>query len=80
MTLSSAIGFSGVFVLLIAFLLNLLKVLSFESRIYLFMNLVGASLACAASIMIHYTPFIILEGVWSLVSLLSLIRVFISKT
>lgn len=77
MDLSSAIGFSGVFILLVAFLLNLLKVLDFESPIYLLLNLIGASLACTASIMIHYTPFIILEGIWSLVSLLSLIRVFI---
>lgn len=78
MELSDAIGFAGVFILLVAFLLNLLKVLDYSSRIYIIMNLVGAGLACAASVMISYLPFILLEGTWSVVSAAMLMRSFIT--
>ncbi|WP_449384926.1 hypothetical protein [Changchengzhania lutea] len=36
------------------------------------LNLVGAAMACLASILLNYWPFIILEAVWALVSLYSL--------
>ena len=74
MNLSDWIGFTGVTILLIAFLLNLLKKISTNSLAYVLMNIVGAGLACLASVMINYVPFIILEGAWTLVSLISLIR------
>lgn len=70
------IGFTGVAILLLAFLLNLLKALNYNSRLYISLNLVGAALACSASVIIHYTPFIILEGCWSLVSFFMLVQSF----
>jgi hypothetical protein len=39
------------------------------------MNLIGALLAGLASWMINYTPFIILEAVWVLVSMMSLVSI-----
>jgi hypothetical protein len=39
------------------------------------MNIIGASLACYASILINYLPFIILEATWAMVSVLGLVRV-----
>ncbi len=79
MNIADWIGFLGVSILLIAFLLNLLKRISQDSRMYILMNLFGAGLACIASILIAYVPFIILEGTWTLVSLLGLIRLISSK-
>lgn len=79
MQTSDLIGFAGVTILLVAFLLNLLKFLPQSSRIYIGLNLLGAALACTASILIHYTPFIILEGTWALVSLGALIGTFTRK-
>ncbi|MFM9840512.1 MAG: hypothetical protein ACKVOQ_19750 [Cyclobacteriaceae bacterium] len=76
MTLADWIGSIGVSVLLIAFLLNLLKKIAQDSVVYVSMNLVGALLAGMASVMIHYTPFIILEAAWVLVSLVTLITIF----
>jgi hypothetical protein len=76
MKLSDIIGFTGVAILLIAFLLNLAKVIHQNSRWYICMNLVGAGFACAASVMIDYIPFIILEGTWALVSLIALLYSF----
>lgn len=74
-SLSDWIGFIGVSILLIAFLLNLLKKITQDSVLYVSLNLAGAALACLASVIISYLPFIILEGTWTLVSLISLIRI-----
>ena len=79
MNISDWIGFTGVTILLIAFLLNLLKKISANSLLYILMNMVGAGLACLASVMINYIPFIILEGAWTLVSLITLIQIIFSK-
>jgi hypothetical protein len=66
---SDWIGFIGVFILLIAFFLNIINVLHKNSYAYMLMNIIGAGVACAASILIHYLPFIILEGIWTVVSI-----------
>ena len=68
------IGSIGVFILLLAFVLNLLNKISRKSLVYILMNIVGAGLACYASYLINYIPFIILEGVWTVVSLIALLR------
>jgi hypothetical protein len=70
------IGFAGVAILLLAFLLNLLKKISSNSLPYIFMNIMGAGLACLASWLIHYIPFVILEGTWTIVSLIALVGYF----
>ena len=63
-----AIGFVGVTLLLIAFFLNLLRLLKAESNAYLALNLVGASLACASPYLIDFLPFVLLEGTWAVVA------------
>ena len=74
MIFSDVMGSLGVAILLIAFLLNMLKVIRTESLAYSLLNLIGAGLACYASYLIHYFPFVILEGSWALVSLGALLR------
>jgi hypothetical protein len=73
MTVTDWIGFIGVALLLVAFLLNLTGILKKENSIYLLMNVLGAGVACFASVLLRYIPFIILEGCWMLVSVVSLI-------
>jgi len=68
------IGSVGVFILLLAFVLNLLNKISRENIIYILMNIAGAGLACYASYLINFLPFIILEGVWTFVSIIALLR------
>lgn len=75
MTVADWIGSIGVSILLVAFLLNLLKKIAQDSVSYVSMNLIGALLAGLASWMIDYTPFIILEAVWVLVSMVSLVSI-----
>ncbi len=68
------IGFTGVFVLLVAYLLNLTNTISRDGLPYLLMNLFGAGLSGIASWLIHYIPFVILEASWTLVSLVALVN------
>ena len=68
------IGFIGVFQILLAYTLNVSGKLEKNSLAFILLNLFGALLACLASILMKYIPFIILEGVWSLVSLIALIK------
>ncbi|MGH6879889.1 CBU_0592 family membrane protein [Hypericibacter sp.] len=74
---SETIGFAGVALLLLAFLLNILKVLKAESVSYLVLNFLGAGLAGLSSWLISFMPFVLLEGVWSLVAAVSLVRLLI---
>ena len=72
-------GFVGVSLILIAYFLNLKKILQTTAMPYILMNFIGAILACLASVLMKYIPFIILEGVWTLVSLDALIKYFKGK-
>ena len=75
MKLSDIIASIGVIILLIAFLLNLYKKLSADSKVYSLMNFIGAGICCFASWMVSFYPFVILEGVWGFVALVSLFKV-----
>jgi len=68
------IGSLGVALLLLAFLLNLVRVLSTESYPYTALNFAGASLAGYASYLIGFVPFVILEGTWAVVAAVALVR------
>jgi hypothetical protein len=80
MTMTDWIGFLGVTILLVAFLLNLTNKISSKKITYILLNLIGAGIACLASILLEYWPFIILEGAWTFVSFISLIRLVTKST
>ena len=72
-------GSLGVALLLFAFLMNLLKKWPQNSWPYIILNIAGAGLACISSLLIHFVPFIILEGVWAAVSIAALVKYFQDK-
>ncbi len=74
MTLVDWIGTIGVFLILLAYFLNVTSRLKSRSPVFLLMNLIGAGLACLASVLLDYLPFVILEGTWALVSAGALAR------
>jgi hypothetical protein len=80
LTINDWIGFAGVAILLLAFLLNLMGKLSKDGLTYILLNIVGAGLACLASWLINYIPFVILEASWTLVSIWALINYFTKKS
>jgi hypothetical protein len=74
MTFSESLGSIGVSILLLAFVLNLLSILKTESLLYSLLNFFGAAIACYASYLIPYFPFVILEGVWTVFSFVALVK------
>jgi hypothetical protein len=79
MTQTDIVGFIGVTILLVAFFLNLTDKLKKDSLSYLAMNFIGAGIACFASILMNYLPFIILEGCWTVVSAFGIFTYFKNK-
>ncbi|ASU32270.1 CBU_0592 family membrane protein [Mucilaginibacter xinganensis] len=75
MKTSDILASVGVIILLIAFLLNLYKKLPADSKVYGLLNFIGAGICCFSSYLIHFYPFVVLEGVWGFVALLSLFNV-----
>ncbi len=68
------IGFSGVFLILTAYYLNVSGKVKSKELVFILLNLIGAGLACSASLLLNYLPFVILEGAWFIISLFSLVR------
>lgn len=79
MTFPDIIGTIGVSLLLLAFFMNLFGIISQDKKAYILMNLLGAAIACYASVLIGFVPFIILEGTWGFVAFLALVRPMIKK-
>lgn len=74
MNLVDWIGTLGVFQILLAYILNIIGKMNKQSISFILLNLAGAAMACAASILMRYWPFIILEGTWATVTSISLIN------
>jgi hypothetical protein len=79
MNFSTITGSVGVTLLLVAFFLNLFKFISQEGILYIVLNIIGAGLSCYASMLIHYVPFIILEGTWCLVAVAAFVKKVVSS-
>jgi hypothetical protein len=74
MSVSDSLGTAGVSLLLLAFLLILSKKIQVESVSYTLLNMVGAALCGVSAYLISFYPFVVLEGVWVLVSLYALFK------
>lgn len=74
MVYNDIIGIIGVGLILIAYFLGTEKLINNDGKLYYVMNIIGAGLACYASFLINYMPFVILEGTWVLVSIYGLMR------
>lgn len=79
MPIPDLINTIGVSLILLAFLLLQLKKVDAQALSYLLLNAVGAGLACYGSVLIKAWPFVVLEGVWSLVAVTGLVRHFLKK-
>ena len=74
MSKSDILGSVGVAFLLLAYFMNLFQWMRRNSKVYGILNVAGASLACYASLMIGFIPFVILEGIWAIVALIGMLR------
>lgn len=74
------IGTVGVGLILLAYFLNTFSLVPKDGKLFFSMNIIGAGLACYASVLINYVPFIILEGVWCIVSVAGFVRLLFNKS
>lgn len=70
---TQAVSLVGAVVILAAYGAQAFKLLAAGGRVYLFLNFVGGALLCLAAISVWQLGFIILEGAWTLISLVSLL-------
>jgi hypothetical protein len=75
MNYNDIVGTIGVGLILLAFFLNTARFIKNNGKLYYVMNIFGAALACYASLLIAYRPFVILEGAWTLVSIYGLMKI-----
>jgi len=75
MAFNDIIGTLGVGLILIAYFFNIKALIPKDGFLYFLLNIIGAGLACYASVLINYLPFIILEETWVLVSIWGFMRV-----
>ena len=66
----------GVSLILLAFFLNTFKYLPENSKFFFVLNIIGGAFACYGSVLLNSLPFIILEGTWSIVAFVGLIKTF----
>ena len=74
MQYNDIIGTIGVGLILVAYALSLFSMIAKEGKLFFMLNIIGSALACYASVLIHYVPFIVLEGVWCIVSLIGIFK------
>ena len=74
MNYNEIIGTIGVGLILIAYYLDTTVIITKNGKLFYVMNMIGAALACYASWLIGFMPFVILEGAWTLVSIYGLMK------
>jgi len=74
MTYNDLIGTIGIALILIAYFLNTERLIPVNGKLFYVLNTIGAALACYASLLINYWPFVILEGTWTLISIYGMMR------
>jgi hypothetical protein len=80
MNSNDLIGTIGVGIILLAYFLNMFSLILNNGKLFYLLDIIGASIACFASYLIKYIPFIILEGTWALVSVVGLVKSCKSNT
>ena len=79
MQYNDIIGTIGVGLILLAYTLSLFSFIAKEGKTFFVLNIIGSALACYASVLINYVPFILLEAVWCIVSIAGFYKL-LSKT
>ena len=74
MEMQDWLGALGVGLILLAYFLSIFSFIEKEGSLFFLLNIVGSALACIASVLIQYIPFVVLEGVCLVVSVLAFMR------
>ena len=74
MTYNDLIGTLGVGIVLFAYFLNTLRYIPVNGKLFFVLNSVGGALSCYAALLTNFWPFVILEAVWTIVSVYGLMK------
>jgi hypothetical protein len=74
MSLSNWIASIGVGILLLAFFLNIYGYIDNKSKTYIFLNALGGIISGYAAWIVDFYPFVVLNIVWFLASIVSLFK------
>jgi hypothetical protein len=76
MTYNDWIGTIGVGLVLIAYFLNTMKWIPENGKLFFILNAVGGALSCYAAVLINFIPFVVLEAIWTVVSIYGLAKAY----
>jgi hypothetical protein len=74
MSYTDITGTVGVAMILLAYFLNIFSLIPKDGKLFFILNIAGSALACYASLLINYVPFVVLEATWCLVSVAGLTK------
>jgi len=74
MTYNDIIGTVGVGLVLLAYFFNTFKIVPENGKLFFVLNAIGGALSCYAAILLIFWPFIILEGIWTVVSVVGFVK------
>jgi hypothetical protein len=61
-------GTIGVGLVLLAYFFNTMKMIPVNGKLFFVLNVAGGALSCYAAVLINFIPFVVLEGIWTVVS------------
>ena len=76
MTYNDWMGTIGVGLVLMAYFFNTMKWIPVNGKLFFLLNTVGGALSCYAAVLIDFLPFVVLEGIWTIVSVYGLIKTY----
>jgi len=74
MNFNDWIGTIGVGIVLLAYFLNNFSLIKRNGNLYYVLNVIGGGVSCYAAVLINFMPFVILEGIWTILSGVSLFQ------
>ena len=74
MNISDLVGTIGVGLTLIAYFLSIFLLIKKDGILFYILNIIGGGIACFASVLIQFWPFIILEATWAIISVIGLVK------
>jgi hypothetical protein len=76
MSYNDWIGTIGVGLVLLAYFLNTIKAIPENGKFFFALNVIGGALSCYAAVLIDFIPFVVLEAIWTVVSVYGLMKVY----
>ena len=73
MSYNDWIGTIGVGLVLLAYFLNTVKMIPENGKFFFLLNVAGGALSCYAALLIDFIPFVVLEAIWTVVSVYGLL-------